>query len=685
MPQLLAPAGQPESFWAAVESGADAVYLGLKQLNARASAKNFSLDELALLVPYAHRRRVAVHVTLNSSVSVGEISLTLDLLQSLSDLGVDAVIVQDPGIFYLARRHFPDLTLHASTLMAVHNHAGADQLQRMGACRVVLARELSLEEIGEIASRTRVELEVFVHGALCYSYSGWCLASSFRGGRSGLRGECVQPCRLRFRQGRKEGYFFSCNDLCALPLLPRLKRMRLSAFKIEGRMKPAEYIAQVVKAYRRVLDASPQSEQDAVLDALDWLAEAPSRRLTKGLMDWECRSEVLSPHRSGASGLWVGTVKKMVGKQILVELRKELREGDRLRPESLAGREESAFVVNRMSTPEGAELTGGNAGSRVLLHFSGRLDPGVRLFRVGRKLPGGPSRWQEIRKEVPAPCEYSRRFRGPREMEMEGTEGRLSPEGEVLLLRIADPDQLPEAWSSPARWVLLAATQRNLERIAKRRLHPAQKTRFAWSLPPLILEKDLGYYRAAVEWLQARGFTNWEVNNWGHFDLFRGVGGNTLIAGYRFNLRNHAAMDELVRAGCRWTVLSLEMTREELETLSRKTLPAIPVVTVYAWPPLFTSRLIPKLDEGRPLTTQRGDTYLWSKKRECAQVYAEHPVNWFEYLPVLRRLGFKAFLIDLNDWPSGQRISLQHLLTDFTEARAHGPRSLFNFNRSLNR
>jgi len=183
-PELLAPAGHVDSFHAALENGADAVYLGLKQLSARASAANFTLNELAHLIPYARKRHASVYVALNSIVTASEFPGILDVLQSLSDLGVDGLIVQDPGILFLVHRHFPRLRLHASTLMAIHNHAGVNQMERLGAQRVVLARELTLEEILQIASATTAELEIFVHGALCYSYSGLCMASSYRGGRA---------------------------------------------------------------------------------------------------------------------------------------------------------------------------------------------------------------------------------------------------------------------------------------------------------------------------------------------------------------------------------------------------------------------------------------------------------------------------------------------------------------------
>ncbi len=177
----------------------------------------------------------------------------------------------------------------------------------MGAQRVVLARELNLHEIKDIADRTKVELEIFVHGALCYSYSGLCLASSFRGGHSGLQGRCVQPCRLQFKQGRDEGFFLSCNDLCALPLVSELKKLRIAAFKIEGRMKSADYLAQVVRAYRLVLDAPAEEQKDSLMEARELLARSPSRRLTSGYFADNFNAEVLSPHRSGSSGQWVGT------------------------------------------------------------------------------------------------------------------------------------------------------------------------------------------------------------------------------------------------------------------------------------------------------------------------------------------------------------------------------------------
>ncbi len=682
-PELLAPAGQEESFLAALENGADAVYLGLKSMSARASAVNFSLDELAALLPVARKRGVRVHVAFNSVMTASEIPQTLDTLQSLSDLGVDALIVADPGVFFLCRRFFPQLKLHASTLMTLHNHAGVQQLNRMGANRVVLARELTLEEIDEISRKTTADIEVFVHGALCFSYSGLCLASSFRGGRSGLRGQCVQPCRLKFRQGRKEGFFLSCNDLCALPLLPRLKKMRVASLKIEGRMKDADYLAVVVRAYRMVLDAQGKDEAAALDEAQRLLSRSPSRRLTLGFLDREAHNEVLSPHRSGSSGLWVGTVKKIEGQDALVALRHELRVGDRLRPESGEGKEKQAFTVSRLRNVRGDSLSEGASGKTVLLDMKIPLRPDERLFKIGARAtsssrPRGtealkPSRLLSYRKSFAVREDvwedWPRLGMDPRRAE------------ETLILKVASEADAASAFQSPAHWVMLTASRQNLERYAKRRLHPAQRNRLMWSLPPLMTEKDVVYYRAAVQWMTDRGFNSWEVNDWGHLDLFHGVPAAVLIAGYRFNIRNGAAQACLADAGCRWGVFSLEITSQELSILGQGPFSLLPIVTVYGWPPLFTSRLMPGLLEGKPFFTPKKDAYFYKKTAHHSLIYADHPVSWFEQIPALRNMGYRCFLIDLSDGPLDQGREMSRLLSGYKRNRADAPFSLFNYER----
>ena len=218
-PELLAPAGSIESFHAAIDAGADAVYAGLADFNARLRAKNFTARTLSYLLPFAHAHGVKLYVTLNTLIKQAEIEPVIHTLYQLEQIGVDALIVADAGVIDIAHKHFPRLRLHASTQMAVHNSAGVRAAKSLGLRRAVLSRELTLEEIRSIQKQAAIELEVFVHGALCYSISGLCLASSFLGGSSGNRGRCTQVCRRKFSTEPGKGrYFFSPNDFCCCRL-----------------------------------------------------------------------------------------------------------------------------------------------------------------------------------------------------------------------------------------------------------------------------------------------------------------------------------------------------------------------------------------------------------------------------------------------------------------------------------
>lgn len=256
--ELLAPAGDLDSAWAAFHFGADAVYLGLKQFSARAEAQNFTLAQLSEVLAYARSLRPPrrVYVTLNTLVLEHEQEAIVRLLLALERLSVDALIVQDVGVCRLVRQFFPGLRLHASTQMAIHNLAGTLVAQRLGCSRVTLARELTLREIRRISAGAGVETEVFLHGALCYAYSGLCLFSSLMLGRSGNRGRCAYPCRGRFTDGTSWKYPFSMKDLAVASEVHALVQAGVSALKIEGRMKNALYVAAVTRYYRGLLDGT---------------------------------------------------------------------------------------------------------------------------------------------------------------------------------------------------------------------------------------------------------------------------------------------------------------------------------------------------------------------------------------------------------------------------------------------
>lgn len=295
--ELLAPAGSMEALRAAVCNGADAVYLGADTFNARMNARNFSAADLQEAVVYCHVRGVKVHLTLNTLVLDREMPRAAELIRLAASCGVDAFIVQDLGMVSLCRQLAPDVPIHASTQMSIHSLEGVMEAAALGCSRVVLARELPAEEIAHICKRSPVEIEVFVHGALCMCYSGQCYLSSVIGRRSGNRGQCAQPCRLPYGYGRFEStrYPLSLKDNCLVGELDELRRMGVASIKIEGRMKRPEYVAIVTRAYRTVLNGGKLMPSD-----LQELETAFSRQgFTDGYFRGQTGSDMFGRRQEG--------------------------------------------------------------------------------------------------------------------------------------------------------------------------------------------------------------------------------------------------------------------------------------------------------------------------------------------------------------------------------------------------
>lgn len=313
--ELLAPCGSYESFLAAVNAGADAVYLGGRQFGARAYAENFSEDELTAVIREAHLFGVKVYLTVNTLVKEQEFSGLCDYMRPLYEAGLDGAIVQDMGVFCLLREAFPGLKLHASTQMTITGTYGAAYLKEMGCERIVPARELSLQEIREIKREVPVEIEAFIHGAMCYCYSGQCLMSSMIGGRSGNRGRCAGPCRLPYTVAEKEGYYLSLKDMNTLEHIPELIEAGIDSFKIEGRMKKPEYVAGVVSVYRKYIDRYYRKA--------DFQVEEKDKKL---LSDLYIRSETGNGYYEKKNGKDMLTLHKPGYNEADQALLKELRE-----------------------------------------------------------------------------------------------------------------------------------------------------------------------------------------------------------------------------------------------------------------------------------------------------------------------------------------------------------------------
>lgn len=342
MCELLAPAGGFDALKAAVQSGADAVYIGGNLFSARASASNFDKAQIEQAVEYAHLRGVKLHAALNTLIKQTEFNDAVKYASELYTAGVDALIVQDFGLARCIKQTIPDFELHASTQMTVHNEKDAEILRKSGYKRVVLARELSFEQIRRIKENVDIEVEMFVHGAICMSYSGQCLFSSILGGRSGNRGRCAQPCRLEYEflkneEKLKKGYLLSPKDMCLIKHVKEIKDAKIDSLKIEGRLKKPEYVAAVVGVYRKYLNSLKNVTEDdynALLSAFNRSgftdgyftalkgAHMMSYKTPSNIADEQFSAEVMKRCENGANIKKVSvdiSVSAYVGKKLYAE------------------------------------------------------------------------------------------------------------------------------------------------------------------------------------------------------------------------------------------------------------------------------------------------------------------------------------------------------------------------------
>lgn len=412
--ELLSPVGNFDCLKAAIQSGADCVYFGGELFNARSSANNFNDEELKKAIEYAKIRNVKTNLTLNILIKNDEFADAIELAKKAYEYGIDAIIVQDLGLAKKLIELFPDLPLHASTQMTIHNLDGVLEAEKIGFKRVVLSRELSMDEIKYICNNSNIEIEVFVHGALCMCYSGQCLLSSMIGARSGNRGKCAQPCRLPYELIRKtseyannsefkdtsinnnderntdtialdKGHLLSPKDLCSLDLLPTLVNLGITCFKIEGRLKNPEYVSTVTRIYRKYIDLA-QSDKPYVVeekDRKDLLQVFNRGGFSTGYLDGKPNTEFVYKAKPNNMGLFLGTVHNYNDNKgyITLKLENDISIGDSVSLEKEKGLYTiSELMINNQNVPNAKK------GDIVKIgRIKGRISVNNKIFKISSK------------------------------------------------------------------------------------------------------------------------------------------------------------------------------------------------------------------------------------------------------------------------------------------------------------
>ena len=406
--ELLSPVGDFECLKAAVQNGANSVYFGAANFNARASAANFDLTNLKEAIAYAKLRGVNTHLTLNTLIKDTEFEDAVLLAKKAYEFGIDAIIVQDLGLARFLIKNFPDLPIHASTQMTVHNLEGALEAQKLGFKRVVLSRELSLEEIQYICSNTNVEIETFIHGALCISYSGQCLFSSMIGGRSGNRGKCAGPCRLPYElsgtlpsssqnQTSKtnnsksevstisKGYLLSTKDLCGLEFLPKLIDAGVMCFKIEGRMKTPEYVATVTRIYRKYIDLALSNKPYIIdeKDVKDLMQVFNRGGFSTGHLDSKANTSLVFPEKPNNMGIYIGNIANLKPNKghVFINLTDNVSIGDTIEFE----KESTKYTVSELMIKNKNITTGFKKQLVEVGRMKGNLHIGDKVYKTNSK------------------------------------------------------------------------------------------------------------------------------------------------------------------------------------------------------------------------------------------------------------------------------------------------------------
>ena len=573
MIELLSPAGSMDALRAAVQCGANAVYLGSGPFNARQNARNFSLDELPDAVRYCHVRGVAVHLTLNTLVADRELEEAGRTISAAVRAGVDAFIVQDLGIVSLLRQMAPEVPIHASTQMSIHSLEGVQQAAAMGISRVVLARELSREDIAYICRNSPIEIEVFVHGALCMCYSGQCYFSAVVGTRSGNRGQCAQPCRLAYGYGRyEEKYPLSLKDNCLIPWMRELEAMGVASVKIEGRMKRPEYVAIATRLYRAALDGQTVSAED-----MKDLRDAFSRQgFTQGYYVGRTGPDMFGTRQREAENRELmqaarASYENTEAPLVPVRFYAVISAG---RGAMLAVQDDQGNIcktegpvpepaLNRALTPEGLaqrlSKTGGTPYS--CLETKSAVEPGLTLSAAAINA---------MRREVLTHLTAIRGRQGDNRELNRFTAIKPIPGPERtprLTVGILNPDQLtPRLLSArPERlYVPLSMLRRDTDWIS--RIPP--QTELSVVLPRIIRDSETDQVRTALDLAYSLGIRRCLCGNLGHISLARSRG-FTVSGDFGLNLFNSRAMHAVRSLGLESVTASFELTLPRIRDLSK--------------------------------------------------------------------------------------------------------------------
>ena len=688
MVELLAPAGNPEALEAAIAEGADAVYLGLKSFNARMRSSNFAWNQFEATVDVLHKRNKKIYVTVNTVVTEDEMERLYRFLTYLNNVGPDGIIVQDLGLIQMAHKYFPQLKLHASTQLNIASAKAANTMSRWGISRTVLARELSLEEIRDVHANTSCELEVFVHGALCVSESGLCLFSSYLGGKSANRGMCTQACRRLYTahepEGDREGYFFSPADLQLIEYIPDLIQAGVASFKIEGRMKSAEYVGTVVSAYRYVIDNWEADKKAAVETGKRILANDFARKKTSYRFKSTRAEEVLNPDQAGGTGIYLGIIdgiKKGDVQEVpykdgtravhYVQLKDghytpEKGDSVRIHKKDDSGRE-SWKIQDIIESKSGAWLQlpadSGKGDSVYLLQtkamtkrYPHLLPASLEKYRRQPNdealpmltLEAGFPTLGDTNKAAPATAASST----PVKKSLAKKPADIFPEG--LYVQVSSIADLHTILADKPVRVIINLNEDTYPALSgqqsKQQVKPLPfpKREIFISLDPFVPQEQEPILTEQLEQLTAQGYTQFIVNNPAHISMLRNKK-NFLVAGPYLYTFNCWAVSWLQDNGICAYIPPAESSQANIETVFAPELRPQVLLPLFSYSVLFRMRFtLPKSYNFLYFSDKQGETFRAFSTPSASFVLSDKPFSVVDRYHALQHHQFSRFLLDFS-------------------------------------
>lgn len=706
MVELLAPAGNLESLDAAIGEGADAVYLGLKSFNARLRTTNFAWNQFEAAVDSIHKQHKKIYVTVNTVCEENETERLYRFLAYLNEVNPDGLIVQDYAVIRMVQDYFPNLKLHASTQMNVESSNAVRLLQKEGLTRMVLARELNLEEIAKIKKETNAELEVFVHGALCVSESGLCLFSSFLGGKSANRGMCTQACRRLYSAeipgGIKQGYYFSPCDLELIDQIPSLIDAGVDSFKIEGRMKSADYVGSVVSAYRYVIDHYQEDKKGAIAAGKRILAADFARSKTSYWYNFKsldegvenAGSKILNPNQAGGTGIYLGKISaiKPADPSVIEMIAKNAPKDT---PEEQLNIKMAIFSGGSYD-PE--------PGDSIRLHKkddSGRTSSKVRSVEITDddkhwiNIPGGYSigdsvyllQTKSMSKRYPhvLPHDISKYRRQPKDellpildiTPIKEKELSYFPEGIYVQVSTIQ-DIFSIQGINPIKVILEYNSETSYDLLNHKTVLPFAKKQVFISFDPFCSSSQEDLLTDQINQLIEDGYKNFVANNIAHINILKDKGVNVVAGPYLYTF-NRWAVSWLENQNIGAFIMPYENSRRNLEATFDSSVRDRVLVPVFAYPTLFRMRF--KLPSDYNFTyfeDKENSVFKTNSTVDGSFVMPEEPFSILDKVEYIYKSGFSRILIDFSK-TKVSRSQIKSVLTSLTKSISLPDVSRFNW------